>query len=536
MTKRLKVLHIEDNLRDAELVQAEVENSGLKADVRVVRSRAEYLDAIEHGSYDLILSDNKLPGFDSSAALELARKKWPRIPFIFVSGMNGSPDIREKSLAKGATDYVSKSELMKLPEIIRRYVNKSAASDENSSDWYIRGMERLVSVVQELSLARDLTRIMEIVRQAARELTGADGATFVLREGDFCHYAEENAIEPLWKGRRFPINSCVSGWAMLNRQPAIIEDIYNDERVPADAYRPTFVKSLVMVPIRAGQPVGAIGNYWARRRHPRPEEVKLLQALADSTSVAMENVQLYAGLEQKVADRTARLHMLNEELEAFSYSASHDLRAPLRHIIGYIGLVRKEADEKLSANGRRYLDTINEAAGKMSELIDALLAFSRTSRLELNQTRVDMNQLVGQARQELEPETANRNIEWIIGELPAVNGDRALLKQVWTNLLSNAVKYTRQRERAEIRVSAMKRGGEIEFSVADNGAGFDEKYAQKLFGVFQRLHREEEFEGTGVGLANVRRIIARHGGRTWAAGEVDKGATFYFTLPAGNAG
>jgi signal transduction histidine kinase/FixJ family two-component response regulator len=533
MTKRLKVLHLEDNLRDAELVQAEVENSGLKADVRVARSRTDFVNALERDAFDVILSDNNLPGFNSDAALNLARKKNPSIPFIFVSGMKGSPEIREKLLAKGATDYVSKSELNKLPEIIRRCVSASDASAESPSDWYVRGMERLVSVVQELSLARDLNRIMEIVRQAARELTGADGATFVLREGDFCHYADENAIEPLWKGRRFPINSCVSGWAMLNRQPAIIEDIYNDDRVPADAYRPTFVKSLLMVPIRTGQPIGAIGNYWAKRRHPRPEEVKLLQALADSTSVAMENVQLYAGLEQKVADRTARLQMLNEELEAFSYSVSHDLRAPLRHIIGYAGLVRQEAEEKFSANGRRYLATISEAAAKMSELIDALLAFSRMSRLELNESRVEMGLLVENVRRDLEPETTNRNIEWIVGELPAVTGDRALLKQVWANLLSNAVKYTRQRERAEIRIGAKSRGGEIEFFVQDNGAGFDEKYAQKLFGVFQRLHREDEFEGTGVGLANVRRIIARHGGRTWATAEVNKGATFYFTLPAG---
>src|SRR5215216_2626800 len=164
-------------------------------------------------------------------------------------------------------------------------------------------MSRLVSAVQELSLARNLATITDVVRRAARELTGADGATFVLREGDKCHYAEENAISPLWKGQRFPLSTCISGWAMLNRQAAVIEDIYADPRIPADAYRPTFVKSLAMVPIRTEAPIGAIGNYWATRRQPTGEEVELLQALANTTAVAMENVRVYAELEQRVKER-----------------------------------------------------------------------------------------------------------------------------------------------------------------------------------------------------------------------------------------
>ncbi|MBU6402088.1 MAG: GAF domain-containing protein [Verrucomicrobia bacterium] len=394
-------------------------------------------------------------------------------------------------------------------------------------------MERLIGVVQELSLARDLDRIMAIVRHAARELTGADGATFVLREGDQCYYADEEAIAPLWKGRRFPMNTCISGWAMLNRQPAVIEDIYADPRIPAEAYRPTFVKSLVMVPIRATEPVGAIGNYWAIRRRPRPEEVRLLQALADSTSVAMENVQLYAGLERKVADRTARLQMLNEELDAFAYSVSHDLRAPLRHIAGYIRLLREEAGATLSAATQRRLDVVTESARKMGTLIEDLLAFSRLSRSDLHRDRVDTRALIQEVRDALGPESTGRDLRWEIGELPDVHGDRAMLKQVWLNLLSNALKYTRQRSPAVIRIHATVREREIEFAVQDNGAGFDMRFAQNLFRVFQRLHRADQFEGTGVGLANVRRIVARHGGRTWGAGEVDRGATFFFTLPQG---
>jgi len=187
-----------------------------------------------------------------------------------------------------------------------------------SQERYLRGMERLIGAVQELSLARELPAIQRIVRSTARELTGADGATFVLRDNGYCYYADEDAISPLWKGRRFPMETCISGWAMLNRKPAVIADIYQDARIPHDAYRPTFVKSLAMVPIRTLDPVGAIGNYWAATRQPSEPEVRLLQALADSTAVAMENVQVYQELEQRVRARTAELELANAEIRDLS--------------------------------------------------------------------------------------------------------------------------------------------------------------------------------------------------------------------------
>lgn len=189
--------------------------------------------------------------------------------------------------------------------------------DTADSD-YVRGMARLLRAVQELSLARSLPEIQRIVRTAARELTGCDGATFVLRDNGKCYYADEDAIAPLWKGSRFPLEICISGWAMLNRTAAVIPDIYVDNRIPHEAYRPTFVKSLVMVPIRTLDPVGAIGNYWAHERQPTPREISLLQALADSTSIAMENVQIYGELEQRVSDRTAALEQANDEIRRLS--------------------------------------------------------------------------------------------------------------------------------------------------------------------------------------------------------------------------
>ncbi|MDD5299552.1 MAG: ATP-binding protein [Gallionella sp.] len=181
--------------------------------------------------------------------------------------------------------------------------------------WYAQAMEQLVEVVQLLSLARDLPTVMDIVRHAARKLTGADGATFVLRDNGKCFYAEEDAVSPLWKGQRFPMSACISGWAMINRQPAVIEDIYADPRIPADAYRPTFVRSLAMVPIRTIDPVGAIGNYWATQHLPSPEQIKVLQALADITAVTMENVRVYEELEQRVQQRTSELQSILDNVQ-----------------------------------------------------------------------------------------------------------------------------------------------------------------------------------------------------------------------------
>jgi len=229
--------------------------------------------------------------------------------------------------------------------------------------------------------------------------------------------------------------------------------------------------------------------------------------------------------------RNQELLVANKELEAFSYSVSHDLRAPLRHIDSFVQMVREEAETCLTANCQRYLEVISGAAKHMSRLIEGLLAVSRLGRAEIRRSAVKLDELLKEVLQELERDINARNIAWEISPLPEIRADRALLKVVWTNLISNAVKYTCRREPAEIRIGWADKQGEFEFFVRDNGAGFDMRHSDKLFGVFQRLHHPDEFEGTGIGLANVRRIITRHGGRTWAEGKVGEGATFYFSLP-----
>jgi light-regulated signal transduction histidine kinase (bacteriophytochrome) len=237
-------------------------------------------------------------------------------------------------------------------------------------------------------------------------------------------------------------------------------------------------------------------------------------------------------LEQRVLARTAELDSTNKELEAFSYSVAHDLRAPLRHMDGFIRLLKKHSWASLDERNQRYLGIISDSARQMGLLIDDLLAFSRVGRAELKLLPVSLQQLVQEAMQELREETQERDIAWKISQLPDVMADRSMMRLVMINLLANAVKFTGKRERAEIEVGASPDEAEgIVVFVRDNGVGFDMEYADKLFGVFQRLHPAEEYEGTGIGLANVQRIIHRHKGRTWARGEVGEGATFYFSLP-----
>ncbi len=237
-------------------------------------------------------------------------------------------------------------------------------------------------------------------------------------------------------------------------------------------------------------------------------------------------------LEQRVVDRTAQLQDANKELEAFSYSVSHDLRAPLRHVTGYVELLTKCLGSSLSKEGLRYLTTISKAAERMGELIDDLLDFSRIGRTELRKTDVNLDQLIQEALKDLQVDTKERNIVWKIHPLPHVQADPSLLRMVLVNLISNAVKFTGTRVEAKIEIGCSpNRSGETVTFICDNGAGFNPEYTEKLFGVFQRLHSDKEFEGTGIGLANVQRIIHRHGGRVWAEGVVDRGATFYFSLP-----
>ena len=277
----------------------------------------------------------------------------------------------------------------------------------------------------------------------------------------------------------------------------------------------------------------ADGSYrWLRWNARSDHRFRLIYAAARDVTderLAQEKVR---ELNEELRQRIDELDALNNELEAFTYSVSHDLRAPLRHIAGFSELLRKAAGDALDEKSRRHLQTIVDSAQRMGRLIDDLLAFSRMGRAELRLSKVDLSGLVASVRHELQSEAEGRDVVWKSNGLPEVRGDPSLLRQVVLNLLSNALKYTRSRPCAEIEIGSHPQGEDVVVFVRDNGVGFDMQFADKLFGVFQRLHRAEDFEGTGIGLANVRRIVHRHGGRTWAEGVVDRGAIFYFSLPA----
>jgi PAS domain S-box-containing protein len=275
-----------------------------------------------------------------------------------------------------------------------------------------------------------------------------------------------------------------------------------------------------------------VASRWSLRRDEWERPAAIMETNNDIT-VRKQREEEVRGLNQELSKRSTDLEAANKELEAFAYSVSHDLRAPLRHMVGYTELLQKRALEALDDKGRRYMGNILESAKRMGNLIDDLLAFSRIGRVETQKTHVNLDQLLKEVLGEVRQDTDGRSIAWRIAPLPVCYGDRSMLKLVLLNLLSNAVKFTRTRPDAQIEVGCTDDRGkrELEVFVRDNGAGFDMRYVHKLFGVFQRLHQTEAFEGTGIGLATVQRIIHRHGGKVRAEGAVDQGAAFFFSLP-----
>lgn len=394
--------------------------------------------------------------------------------------------------------------------------------------------ERLVKVVQELSLARDLAAVMAIVRTAARQLTGADGATFVLRDQGRCYYADEDAIEPLWKGQRFPMEACISGWAMLHRESVAIPDIYADPRIPTDAYRPTFVKSLVMVPIRTETPVGAIGTYWAQPHLATHAEIRLLSTLANSTSIALENVQLYQELEQRVTQRTADLVRVQRQKDEMAALLVHDLRSPANGImLASTARMRHKDASEIDRRHWQNVYTSAEAIHRMAmNLLDVMRSEDGTFTPQF--VAVSISKLIGGVAEQMTPLARSQQVHLAIAvdrAPPAFVCDPELLRRVLQNLTDNALRYTP--EQGHVTIAARALDDHLELCVTDDGVGIPVEMRDAVFDKWTRLKgsSNRSASGRGLGLAFCRLAVESHGGTIAIETNEPQGAKFVVRLP-----
>lgn len=396
-------------------------------------------------------------------------------------------------------------------------------------------LQLLVEAIQKLSVSTSMESIMETVRTSARNLVNADGSTFILRDNEMCFYADEDTVSPLWKGQRFPLTNCISGWAMLHKQPVIVEDIYADDRIPVEAYQSTFVKSLAIAPIRLNDPLGAIGVYWGGNYSPSEMEVTLLNTLADAAAKAVENVQLIEGLEQKISERTTQLQTVNKELETFTYSVSHDLKAPLRGIDGYSKLLSDLYANELNDEAKRFITVIRNSTLQMNQLIEDLLQYSRLERSQRRNEVLHIRQLVDSVIKVNQEEMSARNFR-IENTIPDISifADSGGIQIALRNLIGNAIKFTQSVAEPVLSLHLNETPHSWTVSVSDNGIGFDMKYHQRIFEIFQRLQRAEDYPGTGIGLAMVSKAMQRMNGKVWAESAPGKGATFYLEIPKPN--
>jgi PAS domain S-box-containing protein len=496
---------VEDEAHDAALVEHALKDGGFDFTFKRVDTEDAFLKEIQAFHPSVILSDHGLPAFDGFAALAIAQSKVPDVPFIFVTGSLGE-EMAINALKTGATDFVLKHHLATLPPAVHRALRQADFRvQRRQAEEALQSSEEKYRSLVELSpdalfVVQSDERII-FINSAGVKLLGAA--------------APENLIG---KSVREIIHP--SSWKSVQQRLA---QMFHEGK-------PTPFRERKMLRLD-GTTVDVEVAAAPLTFHGKPAAQAIAHDITERKRSEEEIRRLNVDLERRVCERTTELETANKELEAFSYSVSHDLRAPLRHIEGFVEILVANKTSGLDEESAQHLETIAEASKKMGRLIDDLLTFSRTARAELNKLRFPFGDLVRASIRDLQHETVHRRVEWSVCEMPDVNADPALLRQVMLNLISNALKYTRTRKVARIEIGNASNGHENIFFIADNGVGFDPKYAHKLFGVFQRLHRAADFEGTGIGLANVRRIINRHGGRTWAEAELDKGAKFYFSLP-----
>jgi len=513
----LKVLLVEDNPGDVRLFRemlAEVPTAPFS--LETVDRLSTALTRLAAGDISAVLLDLGLPDSQGFDTFYRTYEQAPSVPILVLTGLDDEA-LAVKAVREGAQDYLVKGRVegQLLVRAIRYAIERKRIEDEMRQ--LNRALEQRVRErTAELERANEFLRTVVAERKRAEEELSR---FFTVSLDLFCIAGFDGyfkRLNPAWERTLgfTPVE--------LLARP-YLEFVHPDDREStlAEARK-----------ISAGADTISFENRY------RCKDGSYRWLLWKSTPVAGQHL-VYAAArditerkkqEASVQEINAQLEAANKELEAFTYSVSHDLRAPLRHIDGFARILREDYGPQLDATAQHYLDRVQQGAGQMGQLIEDLLAFSRAARQEVRRQSVSLQRLVEDVQQALD--TGGRSIDWRIGRLPSAPCDPVLMKQVFLNLLANAVKFTRPRQPAVIEVGAEQQNGEQVVFVRDNGVGFPMKYADKLFGVFQRLHRQEDFEGTGVGLAIVQRILHKHGGRVWAEAELDQGATFYFTLGA----
>ncbi len=503
-------------------------------------SAREALAQLRERPFDLLLTDLMMPEMDGIALLQAAQAIDPDLAGIVMTG-HGTIDTAVQALRAGALDYILKPfRLNNLRPVLTRALEARRLRMENI---------RLREAVSIYELSRAITRglseeeVWQRTVAAAAQQSNAGSVCILVPADD----RRELRVGALWgsdthgsHGQSFALDSSVEEWVARAREQLAAWD---------GSSEPDAVYSL---PLSGGPPGVALpivtgGNFYgilhfsstAPQRRLANGQIKALDILASTAGAALEAASLLSRLrtlnqelEQRVRERTQDLQAANSDLEAFSYSVSHDLRAPLRRVDGFCQMFVEEFGAGLTAEGRRILDNVRAGAAHMNQLIDGLLRLARYSRQPLQTRPVQMQSLVRRVLADFADRLRERAVEFRIDDLPDCVADASLLEQVVANLISNALKFTAGSPEPRIEIGAYGEGGEQIYFVKDNGVGFDMRYAERLFGVFQRLHSQTEFEGTGIGLSIVHRIIRRHGGRTWAEGKPREGATFCFSLPA----
>ena len=501
VNKNLSILLLEDVVADAVLITHELEKGGVRATPKRVETREEFLRELEHKP-DVILSDHGLPTFDGFTALREVKRRCPDIPFIFVAQAAGPEEVI-RSYKSGACAFILKSQIStQLVPAIRDALAK-AGERTQPSEPNVAQFRTLVASTPDYGIfVIDSDGKILSWNLGAKNITGLSEQDALGR--DFSTWFSPDDL-PAGKPQRLIKAALETGHAF-------------EEWVRLQTGGKTFWAHLSATALRDGA-------------SPHPLVSVIVRDVTGLREAQQELERLREQAEQRCRQRTAELDAAIKELDAFSYSVSHDLRAPLRHIDGFVEMLHQKLQASLDNTSKEYLQIITTAAKQMGTLIDALLSFSRISRAPLFKSQVALDKVVQSVVRDLHFEGEGREVEWAISPLPVVVGDPTLLRQVFFNLMANALKFTRRRKNTRIELGATEHESEWLFHVRDNGVGFDMQYGNKLFGVFQRLHAATEFEGTGIGLANVRRIVQRHGGRTWAEGVPDSGATFYFSLP-----